>query len=370
MKIIDSQVQMHSAHRYSEQHVRHEQFQAWVGDRPPPATTGESGPVETGQARSLDDLQQRLHQLQSTQDSLISAQARSLAPSKALLTDKLARDTQDESYQDLEVSLIKALVERFSGRKIELFKPSDFQPRGMDVPSRAGAEGPSQEAPAEGWGLIYDYYASYQETESSSFSAKGLVKTADGQEIAVDLQLNMSRQFESVQQINLRAGDALKDPLVVNFGAAAAELTQRRFAFDLDLDGRMDQLAMLAPGSAFLALDKNADGIINDGTELFGPTSGSGFAELARHDQDANGWIDEADAVYDRLRLWRKDENGSDSLLGLGQAGVGAIYLGHVNSPFLLKDSGNQLLGQVRETGLFLDHEGIAGSVQELDLVV
>ena len=41
-------------------------------------------------------------------------------------------------------------------------------------------------------------------------------------------------------------------------------------------------------GNAFLSLDKNSDGIINDGSELFGAASGNGFADLAKYDEDGN----------------------------------------------------------------------------------
>jgi hypothetical protein len=55
---------------------------------------------------------------------------------------------------------------------------------------------------------------------------------------------------------------------------------------------------------------------------------------------------------------------------GLGKRGVGAIYLGHVATPFDLKDDNNQLLGQVRSSGLYLDEEGKTGTVQQVDLVI
>lgn len=64
----------------------------------------------------------------------------------------------------------------------------------------------------------------------------------------------------------------------------AASLTERDFAFDIDLDGHADQIAFVGTGSGFLALDRNGDGEINDGSELFGPESGDGFAELAAYD--------------------------------------------------------------------------------------
>jgi hypothetical protein len=372
MKIVDSQLQMQARHSYREQYLRQEKLQAWVGERPSVNSLEVQAEAEEPVSRlDLSSLQQRLQQ--SQEQLSLSAQAQGLKPSQALLSgaDKAA---EDEPYYDLEYSLLKALVERFAGREIKLMKPSDLEPKQdpMQPPTQPpdSTEAAADAPQPQGWGLIYDYYERYHEQETSSFSASGQVLTADGQQIDIQLELRMSREFQSELQINLRAGDALIDPLVVNYAGKAAELTQRHFAFDLDRDGRLDQMRQLASGSAYLALDHNQDGRINDGGELFGPSSGRGFAELAEHDQNANGWIDANDSIYQRLRLWSRNEDGSDRLIGLGQVGIGALYLGHVESPFLLKDGDNQLQGRVRETGLFLRENGSSGTLQELDLVV
>ena len=65
---------------------------------------------------------------------------------------------------------------------------------------------------------------------------------------------------------------------MLNFGGSAAELTTTRFAFDIDSDGRQDQIAFVGANSGFLALDRNSDGVIGDGRELFGPTTGQGLS--------------------------------------------------------------------------------------------
>ena len=114
----------------------------------------------------------------------------------------------------------------------------------------------------------------------------------------------------------------------------------------------------------------NNDGVVNNGSELFGPQSGNGFSELAEYDGDGNGWIDENDDVYDKLRIWTKDENGNDKLLALGQKGIGAIYLGNVNTDFALKNSQNQLQGEISRTGIFLNENGSAGTIQHIDLAL
>lgn len=87
---------------------------------------------------------------------------------------------------------------------------------------------------------------------------------------------------------------------------------------------------------------------INNGTELFGPATGDGFEELAGYDSDGNNWIDDNDPIYDKLRIWMKTADGQDQLFALGEKGAGAIYLNHITTPFAVKDSNNELLGQVR----------------------
>jgi hypothetical protein len=68
--------------------------------------------------------------------------------------------------------------------------------------------------------------------------------------------------------------------------------------------------------------------------------------------------------------IWQKDADGDDRLIALGQAGVGAIYLGSTATPFQVKDDDNQLQGVVRSTGVYLKEQGGVGTVQQFDLVV
>ena len=182
----------------------------------------------------------------------------------------------------------------------------------------------------------------------------------------------MSRSYYEESSTTVTIGDTrqLQDPLVLNFDGEAAQLTDQRFAFDLDSDGDKESINFVAGGSGFLALDKNGDGKVNDGSELFGAQSGNGFAELSGYDSDRNGWIDENDAAYTQLRVWTKDSAGNDQLSTLKQANVGAINLSSVATPFDLKDSSNALLGQIRSSSVYLTDDGKAGTVQQVDLTV
>src|SRR6185369_7094398 len=118
-------------------------------------------------------------------------------------------------------------------------------------------------------------------------------------------ELNMSREFQSSSVITESAQST--DPLVVNFGGAPARISEARVAFDLDGDGHAEQISFVAAGSGFLAVDRNGDGKVNDGTELFGPRTGNAFQELASYDVDGNGWIDQGDPVFGQLRVLTLD---------------------------------------------------------------
>lgn len=162
--------------------------------------------------------------------------------------------------------------------------------------------------------------------------------------------------------------DALCDPLVVNIGTDTADVRDQTFKFDLDSDGKEDEISMLGKGSGFLALDKNGDGKINDGSELFGTNSGDGFGDLREYDSDGNGWIDENDDVFSKLKVWCKDENGKDILMDLKGADIGAIYLGEQQTEFSLGGVDGYRDGVIRSTGVFLRESTGAGTIQHVDL--
>lgn len=135
------------------------------------------------------------------------------------------------------------------------------------------------------------------------------------------LELNVSTG-QSPQQV---------DPLVLDLagnGFSTSGLS-RPVRFDLDADGRIDSISAPTGDDALLALDRNGNGRIDDGRELFGDQHGAanGFAELARFDDNGDGRIDAADAVFDKLRLLRFDAQGRQQLQTLGEAGVSAIDL-------------------------------------------
>ncbi|MBD3767739.1 MAG: hypothetical protein IE928_07270 [Gammaproteobacteria bacterium] len=295
------------------------------------------------------------------------------APTKAV---------EDENKLSPELLKMKQAIESLmawmSGRtvKIKLFSEDDMQPQtdtfSAATPERIQPQPTAINLPTgQQWGMIYEEQHRYAEMESLSVGIQGAVTTADGRAINFDLSLALSRSYYSESNLSVRAGAALKDPLVINFGGQPAQLSLNKIEFDLVAqEAGMESIHQLNASSGYLALDRNGNGTIDDGTELFGPNSGNGFSELAQLDEDGNGWIDEADSSFAQLQIWQPNADGSQSLTGLAKLGIGALYTKGIDSPFDYKTADNQLQGQLRQTGAFLFEDGRAGSLQQIDLAV
>lgn len=271
----------------------------------------------------------------------------------------------EESFMDLNHQVLRHIIQMMQ----EMLKGNNFvtQTRTEYVLSSTSYEDSSSQV----WYRQESTDTYYSEKEATTFDTKGKVKTSDGREIPFSLSLSLSRNFMEQTQLTETLGDVMTfhDPLVINMDVPTAAVTDQKFLFDIDQDGTEEEISGLKKGSGFLALDKNNDGIINDGSELFGTKSGDGFQDLAAYDLDGNGWIDENDAIYENLRVWTKDFEGKDTLLSLKEADIGAIFLGHVSTGFDLKnEETNETNARLQSTGIFL-HEstGAAGTIQHVD---
>lgn len=204
--------------------------------------------------------------------------------------------------------------------------------------------------------------------ESMAFSAEGSVQTSDGRSITFNVSMEMSRSFAAAYEITgAEEAYVFTDPLVINMDTDNATLDDVKFYFDLNNDGTAEEISNLDQFSGLLALDKNGDGEINNGGELFGAMTGDGFKEMAAYDEDGNGWIDENDDVFSNLRVWVKCGTDDAQLLSLKEADVGAIFLGSQATNYTLADSSGEEGARVRQTGVYLKESGGAGTVQHVD---
>lgn len=297
-------------------------------------------------------------------------------PSVASLARIEARAEQTLATINLTTSLLKALVESMTGKSIDdapIINSSSTE-RSTSPPIEINSE-PVNSATSsvntinfESITLASTYI---QEYEYSNVNIGALIENSDGSHFEINLTVTMERHFQQkTTELTLQTGQ-LTDPLVINFNGASAKLSSDLVEFDLNSDGINELLPSLVSDSAYIALDKNGDGIINNGSELFGPDSGNGFAELALYDEDGNGFIDENDSVFSQLVAFRPSDEASGNLKTLHQdMNIGAIFLGAINSPFRLTDSNNNTLGQIRSSSFYIDNQQRAGSLQQVDLIV
>lgn len=235
------------------------------------------------------------------------------------------------------------------------------------IQAQVGSADKNEESEQEVFGYThYSMSQMYEETESLSFSTMGHVVTDTG---SIDLNLNfsMTRSFMLENRIDIYTAF---DPLVINLDGDIPNLLSDTFSFDLDNDGTSDQISKLGSGSGFLALDKNKDGEVNRGSELFGTITGDGFGELREYDEDKNSWIDENDSIFDSLQIWLKNEDKNEKeLISLGEVGIGAIYLNSESSGFTYKTPANNVLGEMKSSGIFLHEDGKVGNISQIDFV-
>jgi VCBS repeat-containing protein len=150
----------------------------------------------------------------------------------------------------------------------------------------------------------------------------------------------------------------ISSPLVVDLGSDGVQtvsLESSTGTFDLLNTGAAVRSGWISPEDAFLALDANGNGVIDDRSELFGGAVGEGFAKLASFDSNFDGMVDAADPRFRDLLLWR-DLNGNHRTDAGELGSVAAHGLASLSTRYVIapeEQNGNWLLE--RGTATFAD---------------
>lgn len=204
---------------------------------------------------------------------------------------------------------------------------------------------------------------------------EGLAGIARGVErarsVSASAQVDVEIRFEFYMEdrrIRAEVEGAMSDPLVLDLDGNGFDLTSYEtdgVRFDIDGDGRIDRTGFVGPGDGLLALDRDGNGAIDDGGELFGDQHGAanGFAELSKFDDNGDGAIDRKDAVHFRLLVWQDlDRNGKSSpgeLRSLADHGIERLDLASRERDETV--NGNRLA----RSGAFYTSDGRPGGLGE-----
>ncbi|MCJ8339044.1 MAG: hypothetical protein MJK10_11280 [Pseudomonadales bacterium] len=374
MIIQASEINISSKHEKSESRTFSTMTNAYFGNSPEPPYLSEHSELAERFAALLQQPNQAVSALGQEDDANSNS---ILVMTKEGFKFRSAEQHKDFQDQQLltQIKLFRSLLQAIlaPGKTLATDNSDLPQAEQMNDPLCCQYHGSEdQSIPQQPGGISIQISLQTTETvtehESLEFSSSGTVTTADGLDFSFALEMKMEREYNYQSTTEFTQNIQFEDPLIFNYPGTAAELADQKYSFDIDADGNEEMISFFTNG-ALLALDKNGDGIINDGSELFGALSGNGFADLAAYDEDGNNFIDEADSIFKDLKLWTKTDN-VDSLLGLSSMDIGAIYLGATDTSFDLKGADNQFNGQVKASSFYLTDAGEAGYIQQVDMVV
>jgi len=186
-------------------------------------------------------------------------------------------------------------------------------------------------------------------------------------------ELNLKfRQNTSVEE---RIGISLEelgikkvDPLVLDLDGKGIQLTEagKGAIFDVTADGKLDSTAWVKGNTALLTYDRNGNGVVDNGSELFGDQNGAahGFEELGKYDANGDRKITILDPIFKALKLYR-DLNGDGKMSknefsSLSELGIKALNLNFMRTSADI--NGNSLI----LNGSFEREDGSTGQLADV----
>jgi hypothetical protein len=202
--------------------------------------------------------------------------------------------------------------------------------------------------------------AALTSSEARALTTAQIASLTSDQIVGLDKVTGVSLAALQTSALHANAGFALVSSQLTKLTPIALDLdgngvrtvsANAGAVFDVNADGQAESVGWLSTSDAWLALDRNGNGLIDDGSELFGSGTtlpdGSkaldGFAALRVLDTNHDGVIDAHDAGFSSLSVW-VDANGNaktdaGELRTLSQAGIDALSL--VAKPTAIIDQGN-----------------------------
>ena len=185
---------------------------------------------------------------------------------------------------------------------------------------QGSSEAPQTAAPAEGGNPpVAENSANIPEPVSQALTDEEMSARLAGRN-SYQLNLKFKQTTSSEERIGIsleELGIKKVDPLVLDLDGSGVKLTEagKGAIFDITADGKLDNTAWVKGNTALLTYDRNGNGVVDNGSELFGDQNGAahGFAELAKYDSNRDSVINILDPVFKALKLYR-DLNGDGKM--------------------------------------------------------
>ena len=205
--------------------------------------------------------------------------------------------------------------------------------------------------------------------EKGSLKATGIVSMLPGGILLAPYVRAKTRNRLRDTFTSAQSAEVPRDPLLIDLDGDGIETTsvENGVYFDQENDGFAEVSAWVSSDDGVLAIDKNNNGTIDNGSELFGDSyvksdgtiATSGFDALSDLDSNGDGQINSSDTSFDAIKILK----GDGTLLSLSDAGISSISLTSKKS-VITDSNGNRQL----TTGTYTKTDGSTGKISDYEL--
>ncbi len=207
-------------------------------------------------------------------------------------------------------------------------------------------------------GLTSSDDASSQAANTQNANTQNATVQVMGMSFNIEIQMEFAFSYEEL-------GVQQSDPITFDLDGDGVELTgyANGANFDITGSGQKVNTAFVEGGDAFLVFDRNNNGSVDNGKELFGDQNGAsnGFEELRKLDSNKDGVIDSNDKDFAQLKLFKDNGNGiteEGELVSLADEGITSISLGYKDV-----DEAAANGNRITQTASFIRNNGRSGRV-------
>jgi len=336
--------------------------------------------IELSQQQSYQQASHQSQKITLLEPASVGQHKSKIEPSISSLQASTQNKIEEVTYEkpkEIKLQLMVLVLEHFLGRSLDINDLSFHNNSDNDVDSIDSIFKPFSTIDAElinidgrsfeqGDMLSVEQWQSHE--QHLNYQIQGQFNIND-QMLSLNYNFDLTSQRTSYSRIEMTAA-ALKDPLLVQFGSQALGDIKSEKVFDINQDNTLDELPIFSGDIGYLVFDQNGNQQADNGSELFGPTTGQGFMELAQLDSNKNGFIDAEDQAFEQLYIWQPNEDSSqaEQWMSLKEAKIQAISLSAINTPFNFYDQSGQIQAQLRQSSFSISDEGVARGVHQVDV--